>query len=116
MILQNGTADQLLKMEWQKEQYVKKALYEENLDEKEFPVDQALQLIEFAGKTRISPMRPFRLRTTGRKKCTGSTNITNGKSGKNGNLILMTWPKAVMNCFKAGLIFSHSTKTDFLIF
>ncbi|WP_045506903.1 ATP-dependent helicase [Bacillus amyloliquefaciens] len=39
----NGS--QLLKMEWQREQYLKKALYEENLDEKEFPVDQALQLI-----------------------------------------------------------------------
>ena len=37
-----------------KEQYVKKALYEENLDEKEFPVDQALQLIG-CWKTRISP-------------------------------------------------------------
>ncbi|MCC2929407.1 ATP-dependent helicase [Bacillus mojavensis] len=39
--------EHLLKMEWQKEQYMKKALYEEGVDEKEFPVDQALQQIGF---------------------------------------------------------------------
>ncbi|NTU26723.1 ATP-dependent helicase [Bacillus tequilensis] len=37
--------EHLLKMEWQREQYIKKALYEEGIDEKEFPVDQALQQI-----------------------------------------------------------------------
>ncbi|MCY9108289.1 ATP-dependent helicase [Bacillus atrophaeus] len=39
--------DHLLKMEWQKEQYIKKALYEEGADEKEFPVDQAIQQISY---------------------------------------------------------------------
>ncbi|MED4854160.1 ATP-dependent helicase [Bacillus atrophaeus] len=39
--------DHLLKMEWQKEQYIKKALYEEGADEKEFPVDQAIQQIGY---------------------------------------------------------------------
>ncbi|MGQ8921199.1 ATP-dependent helicase [Bacillus halotolerans] len=39
--------EHLLKMEWQKEQYMKKTLYEEGVDEKEFPVDQALQQIGF---------------------------------------------------------------------
>ncbi|MCY8808895.1 ATP-dependent helicase [Bacillus atrophaeus] len=39
--------EHLLKMEWQKEQYIKKALYEEGADEKEFPVDQAIQQIGY---------------------------------------------------------------------
>ncbi|MCP6682870.1 ATP-dependent helicase [Bacillus nakamurai] len=51
----NGS--QLLKMEWQKEQYLKKALYEEDLDEKEFPVDQALQLIGCWKNTYLSHER-----------------------------------------------------------
>ncbi|MEW4969870.1 ATP-dependent helicase [Bacillus stercoris] len=45
--------DHLLKMEWQREQYIKKALYEEGIDEKEFPVDQALQQIGFWKNTYV---------------------------------------------------------------
>ncbi|PJZ00110.1 ATP-dependent DNA helicase Rep [Bacillus vallismortis] len=45
--------EHLLKMEWQREQYIKKALYEEGIDEKEFPVDQALQQIGFWKNTYV---------------------------------------------------------------
>ena len=81
---------------------------------KSFPSTRRYSL-SAAGK-HVSPHETIPLADDWEKKCTGSTNVTNGRSGKNGNLILMTWPKAVMNCFKAGLIFSRSTKTDFLIF
>ncbi|AVI49020.1 putative ATP-dependent DNA helicase YjcD [Bacillus licheniformis] len=39
--------EHLLKWEWQKEQYIKMALAEEGLDEKDFPVDQAIQQIGY---------------------------------------------------------------------
>ncbi|MGE6631023.1 UvrD-helicase domain-containing protein [Bacillus sp. NPDC077027] len=38
---------QLIKFDWQKEQYIRKALIEEGLDEKEYPMDQILQLIGY---------------------------------------------------------------------
>ncbi|MCF7619317.1 ATP-dependent helicase [Bacillus sonorensis] len=39
--------DRLLKWEWQKEQYIKMALADEGLDEKDFPIDQAIQQIGY---------------------------------------------------------------------
>ncbi|MFT0802857.1 ATP-dependent helicase [Bacillus swezeyi] len=39
--------EHLLKWEWQKEQYIKMALAEERLDEKDFPIDQAIQQIGY---------------------------------------------------------------------
>lgn len=39
--------EHLLKWDWQKEQYLKMALAEEGLDEKDFPIDQALQQIGY---------------------------------------------------------------------
>ncbi|MDA1475878.1 UvrD-helicase domain-containing protein [Bacillus changyiensis] len=39
--------ERLLKWDWQKEQYLKIALAEQGLDEKDFPIDQALQQIGY---------------------------------------------------------------------
>ncbi|MFY4774380.1 UvrD-helicase domain-containing protein [Metabacillus sp. RGM 3146] len=45
----------LIKWDWQKEQFVKHAGRERHLDEKEFPYDQALQQISFWKNSMLSP-------------------------------------------------------------
>lgn len=37
----------LIKFDWQKEQYIRKAIMNEGLDEKDYPTDQVLQSIGF---------------------------------------------------------------------
>ncbi|OLP64858.1 putative ATP-dependent DNA helicase YjcD [Bacillus pumilus] len=48
----------LIKFDWQKEQYIRKAIMNEGLDEKDYPTDQVLQLIGFWKNAFLPDERP----------------------------------------------------------
>lgn len=96
--------DHLLKMEWQREQYIKKALYEEGIDEKEFPVDQALQQIGFWKNTYV-PNERIPLQDGWEKQVYRLYEHYERQKKEHNQFDLMTWLQPAMNCLSIGRIF-----------
>lgn len=74
-----------------------KALYEEGVDEKEFPVDQALQQIGFWKNTYL-PNERIPLKDEWEKQVYRLYEYYERQKKNIANLILMIWRQPVMNC------------------